>query len=256
MNEKKNKSARKVLLVGISAVLVAAISVGSTLAYLSAITTSKDNTFTASGDIKGRLLEPSWSTEVSSDAAQYVPGKTYAKDPTVDNETPDAAVYVGAKLIFQIDVGDGNGLQTVDYDTFSHFVTLADYTGSGWTEKSVSGDTTSKYFMYNTVLTKDADEGNTLGASATDHTSALFTSVTPSKDINIKSNGTATKDNLTSTADLSSLYFKKFDFKIKVFSHGVKAYTVDKTSGNKVGTDVSTASEAENEILSKLASKN
>lgn len=262
MNEKKNKSARKVLLVGIAAVLVAAISVGSTLAYLSAITTTATNTFTASGNIKGRVLEPAWTSSVSSDASEYIPGRTYAKDPTVDNETSDAAVYVGAKLVFKVDVGDGAGFTTVSYDAFTHFVTLSVNPGTGWTavastDAELPADgATNKYYLYTPLLTKDADSGATYTDGATDHTTPLFESVTPSKDINIKSDGGATISNVTANANLKSLVFKKFEFKILVYAHGVKAYTVNSSTGAQVGGVLTTQDQAKTEILSKLASKN
>lgn len=232
MKEKKNKGARKVLLMAISVALVAAISVSSTLAYLTAKTGTKDNVFQASGNISGRILEPNYDEE---NATKFAPGREVPKDPIIDNETADSSIYVGAKLEFLINVTDLTDANyvAVDYNTFTHFVNIKNLASdSTWklytTTDGISSTDNARYYFYDKILNKDADgSAETVSGSVTDttkdYTSALFTSVTPLAAITIVEDGTATSADLTSTADLSTLKFKAFNFKIKITGYGIKA---------------------------------
>lgn len=229
--KKKSKKTLKVFLVGVSVVLVTAISVGLTLAYLTAQTDPIKNDFTAKGDISGRLAEPAWKAQ---DALKIAPGKKVAKNPVIDNETGDTYIWVGARMEFTIDIGDTTS-KTVDYATFTHFVALENYNPStSWYEytdaevASKTSDTTKKlykYYIYKTILEPDKD-GTAANPTLTnaDVTTPLFTSVTPDVGIIIKSGGTATNTNLTASATLANLTFKKFDFDINIKGYGIKAY--------------------------------
>lgn len=232
MKEKKNKGARKVLLVAISAALVAVISVGSTLAYLTARSNTKTNTFTASGNITGEVIEPDAEFDKFDD---WAPGEEIAKNPMIDNDTKDYEIWTGAKLSFQIDIG--SGYKDVPYSTFVKYVTINGLAGSGWSEYTagVKADG-NKYYYYNTALAADGGDsteknygdstakGGTTGAATTDNTTAIFTSVTPNPAITIREKSasetyvTTINANGPQTGDI----YQKFLFKITVNGYGVK----------------------------------
>ena len=123
-NTNTSKRKRKLLTVVLSLTLVAAISVGGTLAYLFSQTETKENTFTFADNIKGKLDEPSWNPE---DATQLVPGKKIEKDPQLTNVSTNAVVEYGAiRLTFQN--GKGQDLSAADTATL---MTLIDIDWSG-----------------------------------------------------------------------------------------------------------------------------
>lgn len=264
----KSKKSVKALLVCASVLLVAAISVSVTLAYLTASTDAIENNFTAKGDIEGRVEEPNWNEE---NAQKIAPGKKVEKNPVIDNETSDTHIWVGARVEFTIDIGD-TAKKTVDYDTFKKFVDLEGYEPSNsytssekWyeytgEEVSSAGATTDpkklyKYYIYLTALDPDqdgtgrGDSDNNVNLSNKDVTKPLFTAVTPKVDIMIDpDSGTATNADLTSSAELSSLTFKKFDFDINVNGYGIKAY---KTSDSEDGA-VKLDEDLKTEMLKQL----
>lgn len=226
MKEKRMKgSTRKVLLMGVAAVLVAAISVGATLAYLTAQTGSVTNKFTGSGGIRGNVLEPHYETDQTY---TYTTGKPQSKDPLVVNMTEDAAIWTGARVSFFIDVDDG--YVQVTEDVFRQYVDIK-YNGTDgyntgnaltndeavgvyptgtdvWVKMNPTSENTtdagkSIYFMYDRVLTKaDSDPAYTdiIDGSA-DHTDVIdvskykkgdstlpiFTTVTVKNDVRIES---------------------------------------------------------------------
>lgn len=78
---------KKKLALVLAVVMVFAVTVGATLAWLTDTTTEVKNTFTVGGiDI---TLTETWNTDTDSDkvndswSAQLIPGKEYAKDPVV-----------------------------------------------------------------------------------------------------------------------------------------------------------------------------
>lgn len=231
MKEKKNKGARKVLLVAISVALVAVISVGSTLAYLTARSNTKTNTFTASGNITGEVLEPNADFDKFDD---WVPGETIPKNPMIDNDTKEYSIWVGAKLSFQIDIG--NGYETVPYSTFARYVTLNGLAGDGWTAFDNAKSDGNLYYYYNSALAADGGDsteknynssdakGGSTGNSTADNTNAIFNSVTPDDAITIREKSdtesyvTTINANGPQTGDI----YQKFLFKITVNGYGVK----------------------------------
>lgn len=74
---------KRMLLIVLSTVLVAALAVGATLAYFSDTKTAT-NTFTV-GNVKISLTEPKWVSSGSVDAPEAYPGEPLAKDPTITN---------------------------------------------------------------------------------------------------------------------------------------------------------------------------
>ncbi len=74
---------KRMFIIILSTVLVAALAVGATLAYFSDTKTAT-NTFTV-GNVKITLTEPHWVSSGSVDAPEAYPGEPLAKDPIVTN---------------------------------------------------------------------------------------------------------------------------------------------------------------------------
>ena len=249
MKKNKNSKAGKILFMAAAVVLVAAVSVSFTLAYLTAQTKVLDNQFTASGGITGEVLEPKFDKE---EANKYLPGKEVPKDPMIQNETTDASVYVGARLDFYIDVTDGTNWQQVPYDTFSKFVEIKNSSTSGFNTTDWSDITTSvspntkgsEFFMYNKVL-KPYDNNKVENGDVSynndgdDNTKPIFTSVTADANITISDESVGLEANVTGNSAISSItkegnvfyidgtkntkcVFKNFKFKIVINGYGVK----------------------------------
>jgi len=258
MKEKKTKRTRKVLLMAIAAVLVSAVSVSATLAYLTAQTSSVTNTFTGSGGITGRVAEPNYDGD-----GKFTIDQPVSKDPLIENTTTDAAIYVGAQVSFWINVS-GTTYTQVSPSVFYQFVDVqynnadaASYnTGTGttqWTSKeSPSGDK-SLYFIYNSLLTKsdsDPSYNTTTSAYVTgkDNTAPLFNSVTVKSAVNINANG---EDTDVSEGPSGKTY-AKFNYKIVINGYGQKAYAVNATSGAQEGDTLVTQAEATANIFTEL----
>jgi len=142
----KNK---KRLTIALSAILVAAIAVGATLAYLSARTETVENVFTFVDNIKGYLSEPTWDPD---EALNLTPGAFIPKDPQITNTSENGVVeYAAIKLTFL------NGAGEIISDTTpDDMATLLDLIviewGGSWTR--VDGDETSaeQIWVYNYTL--------------------------------------------------------------------------------------------------------
>lgn len=96
----------KILLTALCLVLVVALSVGGTLAWLTDNTETVTNTFTV-GDINITLVEHAYNTENTSEITttvsnentyKMIPGTTYAKDPTVTVKANSEKCYLFVKL--------------------------------------------------------------------------------------------------------------------------------------------------------------
>ena len=281
MKEKRMKgSTRKVLLMGVAAVLVAAISVGATLAYLTAQTGSVTNTFKGSGGITAQFAEPKYDGD-----GTFTIGQPNTKDPLIENTTEDAAIYVGTRVSFWIST-DGTNYSQVTPTTFYKYVDVqynnvaatsynTGTTGATWTKKTDDvknagelSDHDCEYFVYNKVLLqKDSDPSYTGGSGAysatayettKDNTAPLFTSVKVKAAVTLQAGGTSTVTSaaaaaLTGTDDAgpSGKTFEKFNYKIVLDGYGVKAYAVD-SSGNMDGAALCTLADAQIEITAKL----
>lgn len=262
MKEKKTKRTRKVLLMGIASVLVAAVSVSATLAYLTAQTSPVTNTFTGSGGITGQVEEPQYDAN-SSNNGTFTIGKPITKDPLIANTTSNAAIYVGAKVSFWINVS-GNTYTQVSPSVFYQFVDVqyndaaaASYnTGTGatqWTSKeSPSGDN-NLYFIYNSLLKKsDSDPSYNTSTftyvTGNDNTAPLFDSVTVKPAVNINASGTDTDV----SAGPSGKTYAKFNYKIVINGYGQKAYAVNASTGAQEGDTLVTQDEANANIFTEL----
>lgn len=228
MKEKKNKGARKVLLMAISVALVAAVSVSVTLAYLTATTGEKDNQFKASGSINGKVIEPAYDQEK---ADSYLPGVPVAKNPMIDNDSAnDYEIYVGARLDFYIDLNNNGSYEQVSYADFINFVditTLPTATSipasedGKWYDITPSTETNSKYYLYNKVLAKNDGDSGANANAGNDTTTAIFDSVTVKKELNLSASGVAITQEDVTAGTLSKTY-NGFRYKITVTGYGVK----------------------------------
>lgn len=102
------KNMKKIIALVAALVLVLAIGIGGTLAYLTSTTNTITNTFTV-GKVKITLVEHKYNTEdfdaittepIDDNGQSYklIPGTTYAKDPTVTVEKGSEACYLFVKV--------------------------------------------------------------------------------------------------------------------------------------------------------------
>lgn len=98
-----NKS-KKIAAIITSAALVVTMSIGGTLAWLTARTDTKTNAFTvtASKNISIDLKEPNWDKTGSALAKDMYPGLTIQKDPTVTNTSNKRPVWIAVKLQYTV----------------------------------------------------------------------------------------------------------------------------------------------------------
>ena len=85
---------KTILVAAIAVMLVAALVVGGTLAYFTDKSGPKENTFTV-GNVGITLTEDKWNAEADH---TLVPGKFYAKDPTITVNAGSQNAYVFLKL--------------------------------------------------------------------------------------------------------------------------------------------------------------
>ena len=100
MKTKKNNRFGKVLLLMTSIVLVIAVSVVCTLAFLTAETDILTNSFQATTGISGKVDEPSFPGGRTGGDTTYTFGAPVKKDPLIQN-TGKNDMYVGLKLDFK-----------------------------------------------------------------------------------------------------------------------------------------------------------
>lgn len=100
---------KKTLTIALSMVLVAAIAVTGTLAFLTASSTELVNKFTF-GNTEVEIAEPTWTAALGGkEAMKVVPGQTVAKDPTVTvkgSEEVYVYAYVNNALADYVTIGD------------------------------------------------------------------------------------------------------------------------------------------------------
>ena len=123
---KRKGVATKTMFMILAVVLIVGISVGGTLAWLTATTETVTNTFTTS-DIDITLTE-TFNTDSNNDGtndcwtAQMIPGYSYTKDPTVSVTADSVDCYLFVKF-----VEEGNPSAYLEYTS-----TLT--TANGWTQ--------------------------------------------------------------------------------------------------------------------------
>ncbi|HEX3037776.1 MAG TPA: SipW-dependent-type signal peptide-containing protein [Oscillospiraceae bacterium] len=179
---------KKKFVLGLTSLVVAsAVAIGGTLAYMTAHTVEKDNSFQAVGKLTGQIQEITWDgidfggiqvtpatdpTLGQNIAKAMTPGMNIPKDPKLKN-TSDSTVYMAMKVTYDADAAKAfnkDGKQTV---------TLAEFTKDvGWTKvDSVTAQdgVVTEYYVFGTAtdLTK---------VNAGTATSNLFSSVAINKD--------------------------------------------------------------------------
>ena len=267
MKTKKNNRFGKVLLLMTSIVLVIAVSVIGTLAFLTAETDILTNSFQASTGISGKVDEPSFPGGRTGGTTQYTFGAPVNKDPLIQN-TCDKNMYVGLKLDFYLNAQDATDAHfvKVPYSTFEKYVdiisdakknTTDDFNTNYWREETASTATDSKIFSYrptgtnaftvvygNTSYTSascdlPANPTNYLPATKNDNTYPIFNQVQIKDEVNkgvLPSGGSYNKPTTAAAfADGPSGVYEVLNFKIVVTGQGVQA------DGSNISTADSTA---------------
>lgn len=150
--------------------LVAAISVGATLAYLQADLGTKNNKFSSDKKISGMLEEPNWKpgeNGISEDGTwNYLPNEVHGKDPKIGLTDGSAKAYVAMRVDF-IDENDN----IIDYDTFkTKYASVRSgedgYEENGrefhelWTDISEQAKLgNSKFFVFSEMLDYNMEDG-------------------------------------------------------------------------------------------------
>ncbi len=147
---------RSIFTLVLSLSLTAVIGIGSTLAYLTAQTATRVNTFTV-GKVNMTLTEPNWDAASSH---ILVPGVPIDKDPTitVEQNSEDAYVFVKAVYptglenyynsgsLFGVDPSDWKIVYSSTLDS-TNSVAIAQYIGQGaYVPKNTAGDTAITIF--------------------------------------------------------------------------------------------------------------
>lgn len=141
MNKKK-----KNLTIILSVVLVAAIAIGLTLAYLFSRTDPVTNVFTFAENIRGDLEEPNWD---SDNALNLVPGKKVEKDPQITNTSTNAVTeYAAIKLTFQ----NGKGEKLTDAQTATLLGMLDIDWSNNWALKEGTSTSAEQIYVFNLTL--------------------------------------------------------------------------------------------------------
>lgn len=171
---------KKVLLVGLLVVLVAAVSVGLTVAYLTSGDTVT-NTFTV-GDVKialdeaqvdenGNAVDP--EVRVKENTYKLIPGHTYTKDPTVTVKAGSAESYVRMLVTVTESSAFDAVLPNADLRTI-----FGGYDNTKWTyvknTENAAADTRTYEFRYYQKVTASADKA----------LEPLFTSITVPGTVN------------------------------------------------------------------------
>jgi len=146
MNATVNNKKKKVLTAVLVSVLVVAVAIGGTLAYLFAKTETKENVFTFADNIRGKLDEPSWDPDEGKD---LVPGKEVPKDPMITNTSVNGVTeYAAIKLTFV----NGAGTTLSDADTAT-LLSLVDIDWSNtWTLIDGTATAAEQIYAYNDTL--------------------------------------------------------------------------------------------------------
>lgn len=200
--ENRTKKLVKVGAAVTSLALVGAISFGATVAYLTANTTDKKNTFSSSADIKTTIDEPHWDIQWGQDGtATYKPGDTIAKDPEIKVDSSSKSAYLAASVEFKLQIpgkkaiNAADAVEGIDYIklTKAEFDTIAKIYGATegdfgtyddtaqdgvWSgDATINVDTAEKLFFYYVVGGSEADQNNLKVMAPNAVTDSLFENV-------------------------------------------------------------------------------
>lgn len=131
--------------------LVAALAVGTTIAYLTDSTNTKTNTFTV-GLVDIDLTEtPNEGTDWT---AKLVPNTTYQKDPTVKVEATSEPCWVFIKID-----GKDKADTYLDYELNNNWKELTGHPGYYYYDGIQRPNSTLQILVNDEVTVKDIDEG-------------------------------------------------------------------------------------------------
>lgn len=160
MNKNKKRMAKGIA----AAALIGVIAVGSTLAYLSSVTDTRENKFTSSKDLNGTITETEWDKNHPEGTWEdYLPGDSTGKNPVISIASEGVNGYVAMKVSCKDAAG-----QDITFENFKTKYADVSYNGvsgintANWTEDSLNPG----FYFYNTSV-------NAGGA-----TNALFDTVT------------------------------------------------------------------------------
>lgn len=126
-------------------VLTAAVTVGGTMAYLSAVTDTKENKFTSSKGLTGEITETEWKYTDSA-WSDYMPGDSTGKNPVISIDDKGVDAYVGMK----VSCVDGEGKE-ISFENFQKDYATVSYNGeTGTNAKWVKGD--NDFYVYSEVV--------------------------------------------------------------------------------------------------------
>ena len=136
--KKRNQKLKKKLASMTALVLVLAVGVWGTLAYLSTLSVKKENTFTGSSGIKLEVEETNWDNTGRDKANSYTPNMSIAKDPKLKNTNvaDGKSEYVAMRIDF-LDVSDSSNKTAITYAQLLNVIKLINFNHSDWTLAAV-----------------------------------------------------------------------------------------------------------------------
>ena len=142
---------KRTLTIALSAILVAAIAVGATLAYLATKTGEETNVFTFAKNIRAKLDEPNWDPE---DAKNLTPGCEINKDPMITNMSDNGLdIYTALQLTFMTGEDYAGGERSLDNEEAKKLLGLLEISwNENWT--LIDGEATDavQIYRYNSAL--------------------------------------------------------------------------------------------------------
>lgn len=174
--------------IGLSAIALAGIlAVGGVLAWLTAQTDTKKNTFAATAGLSGAIREVNWDgldydnnsvspqpSPLGKDLAKdMLPGMVIPKNPQVKNTSEKESAYIAIRLDISCDDAEGQAA----LDAINTFADIS-FNTRDWTALGTSKDGKAMVYVYNTAIEADSE------------TSDVFESV----DVHSGANGEDLKD--------------------------------------------------------------
>ena len=156
----KTGTNKKRAMIALSVLLVAAIAIGGTFAYLFALTEQLDNAFSFAENVRGRLDEPNWDPD---EARNLVPDYLVRKDPMVTNVS-DNGVDVFTAIRATFTAGNGTILTSTEVARLLRLLDIT-WNTTNW-ERIASSPDNNQIWVYKGVL------------APTETTPPLFSSVT------------------------------------------------------------------------------
>lgn len=131
--------------------LTAIVTVGGTMAYLSAVTGTKENKFTSSKGLTGELTETEWEYDERS-WDDYIPGDSTGKNPVIVIDDKGVDAYVAMK----VECIDGEG-EKVSFTDFQNDYATVSYLGNDGTNSKWIQYGDNDFYVYNAVVPANSD---------------------------------------------------------------------------------------------------